>query len=73
MTEIMPHLACKKEEGHIVYFNGHMPVAKHDEKDLDTFRAERSSTATGRWNTRSFLVLNETRRTSPAPRSLKRT
>jgi hypothetical protein len=47
MTEITPHLACKKEEGQIVYFNGHMPVAKHDEKDLDTFRAERSSTATG--------------------------
>jgi hypothetical protein len=38
VTEITPHLAFKREDGQIVYFNGHTPVAMHDEKDLDTFR-----------------------------------
>jgi hypothetical protein len=38
VTEITPHLAFKKEDGRIVYFNGHMPVAIHDEKDLPSFR-----------------------------------
>jgi transposase-like protein len=38
VTEITPHLAFKKEDGQIVYFNGHMPVAMHDEKDQRTFR-----------------------------------
>jgi transposase-like protein len=38
VTEITPQLAFKKEDGRIVYFNGHMPVAIHDEKDLPSFR-----------------------------------
>ena len=38
VTEITPQLAFKKEDGPVVYFNGHMPVAMHDEKDLHTFR-----------------------------------
>jgi transposase-like protein len=38
VTEITPHLAFKKEGGQIVYFNGHMPIAMHDEKDQRTFR-----------------------------------
>jgi len=38
VTEITPQLAFKKEDGRIVYFNGHMPVAIHDEKDLPAFR-----------------------------------
>jgi transposase-like protein len=38
VTEITPQLAFKKEDGQVVYFNGHMPVAMHDEKDLPTFR-----------------------------------
>jgi hypothetical protein len=38
VTEITPQLAFKKEDGQVVYFNGHMPVAMHDEKDLHTFR-----------------------------------
>jgi hypothetical protein len=38
VTEITPHLAFKKEDGQIVYFNGHMPIAMHDEKDQRTFR-----------------------------------
>jgi hypothetical protein len=40
VIEITPHLAFKKEDGQIVYFNGHMPVAIHDEKDLRTFRVD---------------------------------
>jgi predicted transcriptional regulator len=38
VTEITPQLAFKKEDGRVVYFNGHMPVAAHDENDLPTFR-----------------------------------
>lgn len=38
VTEITPQLAFKKEDGRVVYFNGHMPVAIHDEKDLPSFR-----------------------------------
>jgi transposase-like protein len=38
VTEITPQLAFKKEDGQVVYFTGHMPVAMHDEKDLHTFR-----------------------------------
>ena len=38
VTEITPQLAFKKEDGRVVYFNGHMPIAIHDEKDLPSFR-----------------------------------
>jgi hypothetical protein len=38
VTEITPQLAFKKQDGQVVYFNGHMPIAMHDEKDLHTFR-----------------------------------
>jgi hypothetical protein len=38
LAALKPHLAFKKEDGRVVYFNGHMPVGIHDEKDLPAFR-----------------------------------
>ena len=38
VTEITNQLAFKKENGEIVYFNGHLPVFTHGEKDLRSFR-----------------------------------
>ncbi len=37
-TNITSELAVKKEDGRVVYFNGHMPVFIHDENDLASFR-----------------------------------
>ncbi|MGH8609484.1 MAG: helix-turn-helix domain-containing protein [Gammaproteobacteria bacterium] len=38
VTHITPELAFQKEHGQVIYFNGHMPVFIHDEKDVATFR-----------------------------------
>jgi hypothetical protein len=38
VTHITPELAYERRDGHVTYFNGLMPVFRHDEKDLATFR-----------------------------------
>lgn len=38
VTYITPELAVKKKDGRVTYFNGHMPVFIHDEKDIKSFR-----------------------------------
>ena len=38
VTHITSELAFEKKDGCITYFNGHMPVFTHDEKDVATFR-----------------------------------
>jgi transposase len=38
VTHITPELAFQKENGQVIYFNGHMPVFIHEEKDVATFR-----------------------------------
>ncbi|MGH8329619.1 MAG: hypothetical protein ACRES0_04220 [Pseudomonas sp.] len=38
VTHITPELAFQKEDGRVIYFNGHMPVFIHDQKDVATFR-----------------------------------
>jgi len=38
MTNITNELGFKKEDGRVVYFNGHLPVFMHDEDDIQTFR-----------------------------------
>lgn len=38
MTEITNEVGFVKKEGKITYFNGHLPVFVHDEKDIQTFR-----------------------------------
>jgi len=38
VTHITPLLAFRKQDGHITYFNGDMPVFVHEEADLDSFR-----------------------------------
>jgi transposase len=38
VTEITNELAFEKRDGCITYFNGHMPVFTHEEKDVATFR-----------------------------------
>jgi len=38
VTHITSELAFEKKDGCITYFNGHMPVFTHGEKDLATFR-----------------------------------
>lgn len=38
MTAITDEIGFKKEEGRVVYFNGHLPVFMHDADDLQTFR-----------------------------------
>jgi hypothetical protein len=38
VTQITDLLAFKKEDGEIVYLNGHMPIFAHEEKDLPSFR-----------------------------------
>jgi transposase-like protein len=35
---ITPELAFEKKDGEVTYFNGHMPVFRHAEKDLASFR-----------------------------------
>lgn len=38
ITDITNEIGFKKEDGRIVYFNGHLPVFMHDEHDIKTFR-----------------------------------
>jgi transposase-like protein len=38
VTFISPEIAFQCEGGKVCYFNGHLPVFIHDEKDLATFR-----------------------------------
>jgi transposase-like protein len=38
VTHITSELAFAKKDGQITYFNGHMPVFTHGEKDIATFR-----------------------------------
>jgi hypothetical protein len=38
VTHITSELAFEKKDGQITYFNGHMPVFTHAEKDIATFR-----------------------------------
>lgn len=38
VTHITGELAFEKRDGRITYFNAHMPVFTHDEKDVATFR-----------------------------------
>jgi len=38
VTHITDELAFERRDGQITYFNGHMPVFTHDEKDIATFR-----------------------------------
>lgn len=38
VTHITPELAFEKRDGQVTYFTGLLPVFRHDEKDLRTFR-----------------------------------
>lgn len=38
VTHITLELAFQKENAQVIYFNGHMPVFIHEEKDVATFR-----------------------------------
>jgi transposase-like protein len=38
MTQISQEIAFEKREGKVYYFNGHLPVFVHEERDLRTFR-----------------------------------
>lgn len=38
VTHITDQLAFMKQDGHITYFNGHMPVFAHAETDIASFR-----------------------------------
>lgn len=38
MTHITSEIGFMKREGKVTYFNGHLPVFIHDEKDIQTFR-----------------------------------
>src|SRR5215470_1065135 len=38
VTHVTNQLAVMKKDGHITYFNGHMPVFSHAETDISTFR-----------------------------------
>ena len=38
VTSITPEIAFQCQDGKVCYFNGHLPVFTHDEKDLATFR-----------------------------------
>ena len=37
-TPITPELAFAQRDGQVVYFNGHLPVYMHEQKDLASFR-----------------------------------
>ena len=37
-TPITPELAFEQRDGQVVYFNGHLPVFMHEQKDLASFR-----------------------------------
>ena len=38
VTQINNLIAFEKRDGNVTYFNGHMPIFSHDEKDIATFR-----------------------------------
>ena len=38
VTYITNHLAFRRQDGEVTYFNGHMPVFSHAETDVATFR-----------------------------------
>jgi hypothetical protein len=38
VTHITNHLAFRRQDGQVTYFNGHMPVFSHAETDIATFR-----------------------------------
>lgn len=38
VVHLTPHLAVRKEDGQVVYFNGMMPVFQHDENDVKSFQ-----------------------------------
>ena len=38
VTHITSELAFEKKDGWITYFNGHMPVFRHEENDIASFR-----------------------------------
>ncbi len=38
VEHITSELAFEKRDGHVTYFNGHMPVFVHAEQDIPTFR-----------------------------------
>jgi len=38
VTYITNHLAFRRQDGQVTYFNGHMPVFSHGETDIATFR-----------------------------------
>jgi transposase len=38
VTHITSELAFEKKDGKITYFNGHMPVFRHEENDIASFR-----------------------------------
>jgi transposase-like protein len=38
VTHITDQLAVMKKNGEVTYFNGHMPVFRHAENDISTFR-----------------------------------
>jgi transposase len=38
VTHITNELAFEKKDGKITYFNGHMPVFRHEENDIASFR-----------------------------------
>ena len=38
VTNITNEIGFIKKDGEVTYFNGHLPVFKHDEKDVQTFR-----------------------------------
>jgi transposase-like protein len=37
-THITSELAFEKRDGQVTYFNGQMPIFRHDEKDVPTFK-----------------------------------
>jgi hypothetical protein len=57
VTHITSELAFEKRDGCITYFNGHMPVFTHGEKDVATFRMDvaRCSLRTAASGGRLFL------------------
>lgn len=38
VAPITPEFAVQNQEGHVTYFNGHMPIFIHGEHDIRTFR-----------------------------------
>jgi hypothetical protein len=47
VTYITNHLAFRRQDGQVTYFNGHMPVFSHAETDIATFRMITSQFCTG--------------------------